>query len=93
MSKFCFCFSTERPVFPATFVEDIFLSCLISLVFLLKLSLPYVYKSVSELSILSVDLSLLLSSYPVISDSFVTPGIKIVQVRTLESIVISRESP
>ena len=93
MSKFCFCFSTEHPVFPAIFVEDIFLSCLISLVLLLKLSLPYVYKSVSELSILSADLSLLLFSYPVMSDSFVTPWVKIFQVITLERTVISRESP
>ena len=93
MSKFCFCFSTEHPVFLALFVEDIFLFCLISLVLLLKLSLPYVYKSVSELSILSADLSLLLFSYPVMSDSFVTQWVKIFQVITLERIVISRESP
>ena len=73
MSKFCFCFSTEHPVFSATFAEGVFLSCLISLVLLLKLGLPYVFQSVSELSILSVDLSLLLFSYPAISDSFVTP--------------------
>ena len=93
MSKFCFCFSTEHPVFSATFAEGVFLSCLISLVLLLKLGLPYVFQSVSELSILSVDLSLLLFSYPAISDSFVTPWIKIFQVRTLERIVILRESP
>lgn len=39
----------EHPVFPATFVENILLSCFISLVPLLKLSLPYVGESISEL--------------------------------------------
>ena len=54
---FVFGFFYRMPFFPATFVENIFLFCLISLVPLLKLNLPYVDEAISELSILPTDLS------------------------------------
>lgn len=53
-----FLFLYDHPSFSSTFVENIFLSCLISLVSLLKLDLPYTGESISERSILYVDLSI-----------------------------------